>query len=305
MGVLVIVEQVLVLLVMMTIGVVASRRGLLSDKLAKGLTDILLRISLPALITLSFAIDTDGERMRSAVAVVAASLIFHAIMLPLGALIFRGCAPDRRSVLVFMAHFPNIGFMGMPLVYAIFGVDGIFYASLFMIPFNMVMWTYGQGMFLGAGQKVGWKTRLTDPIILSILLGLVILGMPFSLPGLVIKPLQSLGATTTPLAMLVIGQLLSRTTPAEVFSDRDVLWGMLVRLGVAPLIMLGILQFLPMESVAFETCILLEALPAAVALAVLPARYGGDTAMASRCVVVSHVISAVTLPLMLVWLAGA
>ena len=204
-----------------------------------------------------------------------------------------------------MAHFPNIGFMGMPLVYAIFGVDGIFYASIFMIPFNIVMWTYGQGMFLGEGQKVTWKERLTDPIIGSIVLGLVLLVVPFSLPGLVLKPLQSLGATTTPLAMLVIGHLMSRTTPAEVFSDRDILWGMLVRLLLAPVLMVGILQFFTLEPLAYRTCVLLEALPAAVALAVIPTRYGGDAAMASRCVVVSHVLSILTLPLMLIWLAGA
>lgn len=301
---LVIVEQVVVLLVMMGVGVLAGRRGLLDEKLARGLTDVLLRISLPALILLSFSVEAHPGRLRSAMVVVAASLLFHVVMLPLTGLIFRRCPPQRQAVLVFMTHFPNVGFMGMPLVFAIFGGDGIFYASLFMLPFNIVMWTFGQGLFLRDGQKTTWKARLTDPIIMSIMGGLVLLILPWQLPGVVAKPLQSLGATTTPLAMLVIGQLLSLTSPAEFFDDRDILWGMLVRLIGAPLVMAGILRFFSADPVAIETCILLEALPAAISLAVLPARYEGDAAMASRCVVGSHMLSIVTLPVMVVLLGA-
>jgi len=234
MGTAVIFKQVLALLLMMGVGLVARKRGLIDDRLAKGVTGILLGISLPALILLSFNIEPDPSRMRSVVAVVLASVIFHAIMLPGAALGFRRWGRDRRNVLVFLAHFPNVGFMGMPLVFAIFGAEGVFYASLFMIPFNIVMWTYGQGLFLNAEEAVSWRTRLTNPIILSIAAGIALFLMPWSLPDVVFKPLQMLGSMTTPLAMIVIGDMIGRSSPRGMFTDRDVLVGMSVRLIMAP-----------------------------------------------------------------------
>ena len=143
----IIINQIIILFLLMIVGGYARKKGLLNDNLADGLSGILMYLALPALIVSSFIFEFSSYMLRNAFLVLGISVFVHAILLLLNKIAFIRYRFDKRNVLTFSGIFPNAGFMGLPLIYAIFGQIGVFYASIFMVPYQILFWTYGQEMF--------------------------------------------------------------------------------------------------------------------------------------------------------------
>ena len=43
--------------------------------------------------------------------------------------------------------------MGLPIMYALYGDDGVIYGSVYIVAFNIMLWTYGYALFRGRGTK--------------------------------------------------------------------------------------------------------------------------------------------------------
>ncbi len=51
----------------------------------------------------------------------------------------------NRGVFKFMLCFGNVGFIGFPVLSAIYGPEALIYATVFNLPFNFLVFTMGRG----------------------------------------------------------------------------------------------------------------------------------------------------------------
>ena len=213
--------------------------------------------------------------------------------------LYRWMDTDRRNCCKYGTMVSNAGFLGMPITQGIFGSMGLLYASIFLIPQRIFMWSYGLSLFAGKGGGNVWKKVMTHPCIIAVFIGIALMiagSYGFVIPSFLDETLKAVASCNTALSMIVVGGILSDVDFRSIF-DRDALIYSLIRLIVLPIVIMVILRTLKMDALAGNVCILLSAMPAASTTAMLAEKYDGNAQFASRLVFVSTLLSLVTLPL--------
>ena len=138
-------QQMIVLFILMLLGYYMRKKDILSDEMCKSLSWIVVNIANPAMI-LSGSVNSEngiaGEEllMTMILAVgIFAGLIIISLLIP----IILRVPSHSAGVYRVMTIFSNIGFMGFPVISALYGTEALLYASVFLIPFNLLIYTYG------------------------------------------------------------------------------------------------------------------------------------------------------------------
>ena len=290
-----VVSKVLVMLIMIAVGYLITKKGLLTERGASEITSILIRVVTPCLIIDSFLSGGDLEPFELLLATAISALaIVLSILLSLPA--FRKEPPERRKVLRFATIFSNAGFMGIPLVQGIVGEKGVVYGSFFIAVFNVICWTYGYRMMSG-GAKVSLRTVLLNPGIIGLAVGLPLYFLGLQLPAVLAEPVGFFSDLNTPLAMLIIGSYIAKVDLHSFVSDMAVYQMAALRLIVAPALFLACLLLLRPEPVLLVTSVIQASAPVAANTVLFAVQYGGDSQLASKTVAVSTVLSILTIPL--------
>lgn len=297
MSMLPILKQMSTLFLLVLTGYCAKCCGVLGQDAQKWLSKLLINITCPALILSSV---TTGQRLEDnrLLALCLGTAVVYFLVLPAVA---RVCAlvaaPQRRSEFAFMLIYPNMGFMGIPVANAVLGKESILYISIFMAVFNISMFSYG-AMLLGgkSGEKLQFK-RMLNPNIVAAVAGICLYLAGLSLPGLLLDPITSLGNTTTPLAMLVIGASLANSRLGEMFREKSMLPFTLLRLLVLPLCVWAVCRLCIPEKLLASVAVLLTGMPVASNAVMLSSELNRDVDYIAKGVFFSTLFSVVTIPL--------
>ena len=211
-------------------------------------------------------------------------------------------------ILLFGLMFSNTGLLGIPMMNSLFAGqaqlgEAMAYTTAVELVSNVGLFTVGTAvMQLGCGRpgRLGWR-GLLSPGMAGVLLGLVLLLTGAELPALASDFLSTAGAASTPLIMFIIGAQLGELRLGEALRDRRIYVFCALKLLLIPAasclaIRLGIGD----GGLTGLVSVLLTAMPAPSCTALFSRQYGGDYSLATRCVLVSTLLSAVTIPL---WIA--
>ena len=190
--------------------------------------------------------------------------------------------------------------MGLPVLEALYGKIGIFYASIYITAYNIFTWTNGVMIFTGEKNIKAFKKALLNPGIIAVFIGMIILLFSIKLPYPVLRTFEILGTMTTPLSMLIIGSLIADVKFKELFSGWALYYVSLIRLVIIPLLVLVVLRIMGIhDEILLGVCLTTVAMSAAANTAVFAERYNGDSALASRIVAFTTIMSMVTIPIIL------
>ena len=206
----IILHQMLRLFIIMLLGYVLYKVKLIDHDFIKKLTKLLLNVTLPATI-FSSVLQQDTQRDTGAVAEVFLIGIAVYIVLPIVSLIavkLMRLPKKDRGLYAFMMTYSNIGFMGFPLMDALYGQTAVFYAAIVNIIFNISVFTCGV-LMMNLGQENGetklkWKNLLSPGVSISAL-SVVVYLLNVNFPEDIKSVASSVGGITVPLAMILIG----------------------------------------------------------------------------------------------------
>lgn len=289
--------QVLILFLIIGIGVITRRLKITTDAVNKGISELILGVTLPFLIIISFQMDFSSDLILNAGVVFVVSLFIHILAIFLGKFIFRVKQESKKKVLKFSIVFSNSAFMGFPVMDSLFGNIGVFYASIFIILFNIFIWTYGVMLFSDSSQKIQVKNVLINPGTVSVFIGLILFSFSIKLPQALHSTLSMVGNTTTPLAMIVVGSRLADAKISEVFTDIYIYFMAFIRLIFLPILVYFLLSLFPIDPIVMKVCVLSTAMPVAANTSIFAEKYAVDPGFASKCVFVSTMLSLLTIPL--------
>jgi len=292
-----IVNQVIILSLIMVIGVIARKKGMLNAEVNSKLSDFLFNVTLPCLIVTSFNYKYSAEMMNNVKMIFFYSVLIHTVLIFISKVFAMKFSDGSRKVIRFVTVFSNSGFMGFPVLLGLYGNIGVFYGAVFNVPWNIFMLSFGSMLFTGKKDLKALKGAITHPGIIATLIGMLMFVFSLSMPLPLEKALSSVGGMTTPLSMIIVGSMLAEIKLKEVFSGFAVYYVSAVRLIAAPLLTLAIMRMLNADHLLTQVAVTIEAMPAAVIATVLASKFGGDTKLASRCVFISTIISMVTIPL--------
>lgn len=305
---LIITEQLIFLLVLIAIGWVSSRLGVITESVRDGLVKIIFNITLPLLLFTNFSnLDLTPQILSNSLVVILISFLSIVFMLLAGGLFARlsGTSDGERSVFVVHNAFGNVLYFGFPVINALYGELGLFYASIYTFVSIMMLWTIGVWVFTRGGH-MDFRTRLKsmfNPNSVAIIAGFSLFVLNLRIPGFLLKPFQSLGGTTTYISMLYIGALLGLMKVRGVFGNRLVWITMFNKNLLYPIVILFVTVFITrtffpdMDKMLLSVVILEAAMPCMANIVIVAKIFNADEKLATANLFVSTLMSMVTLPL--------
>ncbi|MBS5282379.1 MAG: AEC family transporter [Clostridiales bacterium] len=291
----------LMLLIYMAVGMYCMKMQYIDQNTKKKLVDIILKITLPCMIFHSFNKPLTPRVLLETAMIFAVAFGVSILSLLLGKVIYNRYPREKRSILQYCTLVNNSGFLGMPMVSSVYGTDGLFAASIFIIPNRIFMWTAGLSVFTEADFKTKCKNILLNPCIIAVFLGLFRRIVNVPVPGFLDTAVSNIGDVTSPLSMMVIGTMLVGVK-WKALLEPSIFYLAFVRLVGLPLAALLILKNLPVDPMLTGISLILTGMPAGSTSALLAAKYGADEDYASRCIVTTTLLSLVTVPLLMLLL---
>jgi hypothetical protein len=258
-----------------------------------------------------------NESLRTAVNVWLPMLCGAVFMIAGGALAWLAApvfgmknGPVRRTFAL-ACSIQNYGYLPIPIMRVLFP-DGAWTGALFVfsLGIELVLWTLG--VWLMNPHAKGVMRRLLNPVVLSIVAGLWLNQFNWrewtAAPGgwallSVRHAVHLLGECAVPVGLIVVGatlfDLLSQ--PGWHSDAGAAAGGLVMRLGILPLTMLGMLALLPAGQEFRHVVAVQAAMPAAVFPMIIARRYGGDEATAMRVIVITTLVSLFTIPFAVQW----
>lgn len=299
--VLVLAKQILEMFLLAGVGYLLFKAGKISGEGSRTLGNILIYVSLPAVIINGFLVERTPEHVSGILLSMAGAMALILVSVLISHFIFRS-----NPIGAFAAAFSNPGFFGIPLVIASLGREYVFYAACFIAFLNIGQWTYGVSRLTGQPLRQGFalKKLIRAPFVIAITVGLVLFATQLPLPGILRDGLSAAAGLNTPLAMFTVGIYLAQTDLKKMLKDRSLYAVSAVRLLLIPLAALGILSLFPANLNGMKTVLLIAAAcPVGSNVAVYAQLHGKDYPYAVETVVISTALSLATIPLT-VWVSS-
>lgn len=297
-----------ILFLIMLVGLICKKEGLMNDAGSRVISGIVVNVANPALI-LSAGINKtetiEGKNLLLAVllaAVVYVFLIVAAFIIPKVLRIKQSEVGTYRVMTVFS----NIGFMGFPVISAVYGSDALLYASVFLIPYNVLIYTWGimtMSAFNSEGNNENTKREISWGKIFNIGVIACLLTIVFYLTKMPVpKPIESVVShfsnLTAPLSMMVIGASMADMNFKKLFTDAKMLIFLAIKLLIMPVIGVLVIKCTGIDAKLVGVCLIMLATPVGSMTAMLAQQYDGDYELASRGVALSTILTVATMPIL-------
>lgn len=291
-------EQLFIFFTIALLGWGAVRYGILPKDTNRVLSALVINITNPCTVLASVM---NGQRVLSAgevwtLTAVAVGLHLMLMLLGLGLTRALAIAPEKRKVYQYMAVFGNTGFLGFPVMTALFGQEALFPAAIFVLVFQLFCYTYGAGLFSREGFQ--WR-NLISPMILATLAAFVLYLLNVDTPPILGKLTGTIGSITSPAAMLALGCTLGALPVRSLTGQWKTALFSLVRLTVAPVIVFLLCRPWMDNALMLGVTVTVVAMPVAVNTTLMAAKYQQDQDTAAAGVMISTLLSMGTLPLIL------
>ena len=280
----------------MLIGYIFGKKGLADDNGKSLLTDLVLFVTLPASILKSFQIEFNHQILIACMTLAIAGVVIQIGSYVLGMFVYSRYGESRKKVLQYATICSNAGILGNPIAEGIFGQMGMMYASIYVIPQRIFMWSVGLTYFTEApDKKTLCKKVATHPCILSVLIGFLLMVTQIRLPEVLNVTIKTVAGANTFLAMALVGLILSKVKLTELV-ERDTIYYAFIRLVFVPLLVYIGCRLASVDDLVTGVSVVLAAMPAASVTAVMASKYKKDEAFATKCVVFTTLLSLVTVP---------
>ena len=199
------------MLVLILIGILCSKTKIISQDTNRQLSSLVLQVVNPVVILMSFQTDYRPELAKNLLITFGLSAAAFVIMITISYILVRSKPQRDTAIERFASTYSNCGFMGIPLMNALFGAEGVFYLTAFITVFNISVWTHGVILISGERNLKQAVKVLYSPTIIAIALGIIMFFIQIKIPSVPAQALQFIADMNTPLAMLVSGITISQT----------------------------------------------------------------------------------------------
>jgi len=299
-------NSIAMIFIMIIPGIIIKKTGIISEKEEKGIYSIVVNLTWPCLVIDAMQIPfSEKALIQCGYTFIITSCIFmFAIIIAFGLTWILKTEKEKRYIFAFMLIFGNTGFMGMPIINAIYGKEALFYASIVEMVQNIFLFT--MGIFLiqmsaGLNKKRNIKDIMT-PGIFSVIIGFGLFVLDIELPSFLGESIGIIGSATTPLAMILLGTKLEGISFFKKIVKRpDTYILSFFKLIIIPCIVMFFLIFVLKDTSLLANVIIIDfAMPVAACAFIFSERYNGLTEFTVESVILSTTISILTIPLFVI-----
>ena len=299
--------QMLVLFAMMFTGYFLARRDWINDSLSSALSRLVVNIFNPFLMISSVfgqSLKQSGPLFWENLVLVG---IFYLLLFLAGFFIVFVLRPTSQTAPIYklLTLLPNCGFMGIPIVSSLLGAQYIIYVAVYMLVFNLIIYTYGislvrRSLSDDSAPALSMSARLRQIFgntgVLASLVTIVLFVTGFSLPENVQKFINYMGNPCVPLSMILIGCSLAASPLSKIFQEVRLYGFAFIKMFAIPIVASFVIRLLPFDPVILTLFIIMLALPSGSMVVLITEEYKGNVQLASAGVVLTTIVSLFSIP---------
>lgn len=306
-------QSALSIVAMIGLGYYLTRRGMFDEGVGKLFTNLVINVSLPAMMVSNLLTVFDREKLYSAgigIIVPFSTMIICYIAAILVAKLIK-VKPERKGVFQAMFFASNTIFMGMPVNLALFGEQSTPYVLFYYAANTILFWTLG--MYSISRDKKGKEDkifsietvkRIFSPPLLGFIAGILLIMMRIKLPTFIMDSCKYIGNLTTPLSLLFIGITFSTIRLKDIKFDKDMLALIIGRFVFSPLLVYAMALVIPIPTLMTKVFIIQAAMPVITQSAIAAKAYDVDYRYATVMVTVTTALSVLFIPIYMVLMSG-
>lgn len=294
----IVLNQVIIMALLILTGVMCYKFKLVNKEATQSLSSLVLMVVNPIVIIVSYQVPFEKRLLKGLLLTLALAVV-STVAAILISMIFIRSKNDRTVLERFSCTYSNCAFMGIPLVNAVYGSEGVFYLTAFVTVFNIFVWTHGVFIMVGKFDRKMILQAVKSPAIIATVVGFALFMLKISLPDILLKTLTYIEVTNTPLAMIAAGATIAQTNIFKALKNLKIYYVCFLKLLLIPAVLAVLLYFMPVDKVVSGTVILATACPAAATGTLFAIRYKKDSLYASELFAMTTVLSIATLPLVM------
>lgn len=294
-------EQIIQLFLMIFMGYLIVKVGLVKDEDSKVLSKIILYLIIPCVIINAFQVDYTMDTAKGLLLALAASVMTQVLLLII--ISIAGKLLHLNEVEIASVYYSNSGNLIVPIVTFILGQDWVLYGCVFMSVQLIFLWTHCKKI-ISRESSYDWKKIVLNINMISIFIGVVLFFAKIHLPEIINNTLGSVGSMIGPASMIVTGMLFAGMNLKQIFADKRVYFVSFLRLIAVPLLALVMIKISHLATFSEDgnkimlIVFLAIITPSASTITQMCQVYGNDSRYASAINVMTTLFSIITMPLM-------
>ena len=299
---LILTEQIIKLFIILLLGFLLVKFGLLKASDSKSVSVILVYLILPCMIINAFQIDYTPQVREGLIFTIAVSVIVHVIFIAVTSLLKRPLGLDTIEQLTVI--YTNGGILVIPLVQAMLGDDYVIYSCSFIVVQIILLWTHCKQK-LCSNQKMELKSIFLNTNMVAAYVGIILFFTQIHLPDVIGGTIDMLANMVGPMGMLLAGMAISEVPLKHVFMTGRNYLVVLLRLFVYPVIMLAVFKLFGAAGmipdgknilmIVYLACIT----PACATVTSMAQLYDSNAAESSMFYVLTTICSIISMPVMI------
>ncbi len=290
--------QILILFLFMAVGYFLRISNRVGDGTGKTLSNLELYVFCPCLNLITFAKNCTVSVLVENLPLLLLSCAILVALIPLSRILAKrlGRTEGERAVYRYSLCISNYGYLGYPIMGAVFGERALLDTMFFCLPISLVVYTYGLCTLI-PGNGISLK-KLANPPMISMAVGLILGITELKLPTVLNDALQMGSDCMAPVAMILTGFILAGQPLSKMFHNYRAYIGSLLRLVIIPLLLTGVLYLFNIRGDLLLISAAIYAMPMGLNTIIFPEAYGGDATSGAQSTFISNVLGIITLPLM-------
>ena len=298
--------NVLILFMLLFLGFIMGTKKIVAHSPINDITNILIDVSIPCTIVVSLIRPFSQRLIGDTIKVCLCILIFHLVMTGISYGLSKILKVDKlkQGSWIFALVFSNNAFIGYPLMYALYGNDGLFLMAMGNIVQNILIFSIGVKMTnlnYGKDEHVRLRNIIITKQNIAVVIGLIIFFTQIAIPKPIVTLITYVSNLTVPLSMIVVGLSLSRYDVRNMFTDGEVYRLTAIRMVIIPIIMLLAYKGLGINAnkdLPLAILYFTAVLPAPAFTTIMAERYNTSIEFSSKCVFITTIISIITVPVL-------
>ena len=290
-------EQLVKMFFIMLLAFICYKIKLVDQNGNRSLSNLLLMVVNPLLIiTVYQGTEYDADMVRGLLLAFVAAFLTHILGIVVSTALIRPSSGTDYSIERFNSMYSNCGFIGIPLINSVFGGNGVFYITAYMVAFNLFSWTHGVILMEKKCSLKNMKEGVLSPMFLSTIAAVVLFFLGIRIPSVVLDSMNYVADMNTPLAMMVAGFSVAQADLGKMLRNTRIYFVSFIKLILIPLLVIGVLKLMALPDAVAVTVLIGAACPAATTGTMMAIRYRQNYTYSSELFAMTTVLSVVTIP---------
>lgn len=295
-------RKMIVMFIILIAGVIAFKTKLVTKEGNSALSNVLLLIVNPLVIFMGFQMEFTHELFIRLWISIGFAVISHIIAIIISYIFIRKKVKDYEIERI-SAIYSNCGFIGIPIINALFGQEGVFYLASYIAVFNILLWTQGYMLMTGKTDKKVIIKGIFSPCVIAAILGIICFCFKIQLFKEASEAFDHICDMNTPLAMIIAGITMAQSEVLKALKNKRLYFVCLLKLLLIPIVCAFVLKLFKADNILTMTSIIEIACPVGASGTMFAIRYKRNAVYASELYVISTLFSAISLPVVIA-LAG-